>query len=113
MVKPLRELGIEPIVLPSPDEAADAKVACPDATHLPPTNLGTYAALCKEAQLVIANDSGISHVAAAVGARQITLVGVTDPRRTGPWNPNAIVLGQENFWPTKEEVIQAIKDIVK
>ena len=70
-------------------------------------------ALCKEAQLVIANDSGISHVAAAVGARQITLVGVTDPKRTGPWNPNAIVLGEENRWPTEEEVINKIKEICK
>ena len=113
VVKPLRELGIEPIVLPSPDEAADAKVACPDATHLPPTNLGTYAALCKEAQLDIANDSGISHVAAAVGARQITLVGVTDPKRTGPWNPNAIVLGEENRWPTEEEVVIKIKELLR
>ena len=113
MVKPLRDLGIEPIVLPSPEEAEDAKVACPDATHLPPTNLGTYAALCKEAQLVIANDSGISHVAAAVGARQMTLVGVTDPKRTGPWNPNAVVLGKENQWPTEDEVIQKIHDLLK
>ena len=64
--------------------------------------------MCKEAQLVIANDSGISHVAAAVGARQITLIGVTDPKRTGPWNPNAIVLGEENHWPTRDQVIEKI-----
>lgn len=113
VVKPLRDLGIEPIVLPSPDEAEDAKVACPDATHLPPTNLGTYAALCKEAQVVIANDSGISHVAAAVGARQITLIGVTDPHRTGPWNPNAIVLGKENEWPTEQQVIDTINQLLQ
>ena len=113
VVKPLRDLGIEPIVLPSPDEVEDAKVACPDATHLPPTNLGTYAALCKDAQVVIANDSGISHVAAAVGARQITLIGVTDPNRTGPWNPNAVVLGKENEWPTEQQVTGTINQLLK
>ena len=94
-------------------DAAIHHFTCPDATHLPPTNLGTYAALCKEAQLVIANDSGISHVAAAVGARQITLIGVTDPKRTGPWNPNAIVLGEEGRWPSKEEVISKIEELFK
>ena len=105
-------MGIEPIVMPSPDEVEEAKIACPDARHLPPTNLGTYAALCKEATVVIANDSGISHVAAAVGARQLTLVGVTNPSRTGPWNPNAVVLGSETAWPTVDEVIGTLKKML-
>lgn len=112
VVKPLKDLGIEPLVLPSPDEVEDAKVACPDARHLPPTNLGTYAALCKEAQIVIANDSGISHVAAAVGAKQLTLIGVTDPSRTGPWNPNATVVGSKNGWPSEEEVITKLRELL-
>ena len=112
-IPPLTEERRKELVKVARKYTEDAKVACPDATHLPPTNLGTYAALCKEAQLVIANDSGISHVAAAVGARQITLVGVTDPKRTGPWNPNAIVLGKENQWPTEDEVIQKIHDLLR
>ena len=93
-------------------EVKEAKIACPDARHLPPTNLGTYAALCKEATIVIANDSGVSHVGAAVGAKQITLVGVTDPHRTGPWNPNAVVIGSEKGWPTEEEVIQKLQEML-
>ncbi len=112
VVKPLKEMGIEPIVMPSPDEVEEAKIACPDARHLPPTNLGTYAALCKEATVVIANDSGISHVAAAVGARQLTLVGVTNPSRTGPWNPNAVVLGSETAWPSIDEVISTLRKML-
>ncbi len=108
---PLREMGIEPIVLPSPDEIEAARAACPDARHLSPTNLGTYAALCKDAQVVIANDSGISHVAAAVGARQLTLIGVTNPDRTGPWNPKATVMGNENGWPEPSDVIAKLKEI--
>lgn len=113
VVKPLKDMGIEPIVMPSPDEVEEAKIACPDARHLPPTNLGTYAALCKEASVVIANDSGVSHVAAAVGAKQITLVGVTDPHRTGPWNPNAVVIGSERGWPSEDEVIQKLQEMLR
>ena len=112
VVNPLREMGIEPIVMPAPDEIEDAKIACPDARHFPPTNFGTYAALCREATIVIANDSGVSHVAAAVGAKQLTLVGVTNPKRTGPWNPNATVLGCENGWPSQEEVVNTLQKIL-
>lgn len=105
IVKPLRYKGIEPIVFPSLREEALAKAACPDATILPPTTLGNFAAIAKRAEIVIANDSGVSHIAAAVGAKQITLVGVTDSKRTGPWNPDAIVLGVNGRWPTVDEVI--------
>lgn len=106
LVAPLRDHDIEPIIFPSAREEDLAKAACPDATILPPTTLGNFAAIAKRAQVVIANDSGVSHIAAAVGAKQITLVGVTDTKRTGPWNPDAIVLGAEGHWPTVEEVIQ-------
>ena len=106
---PLRKKGLEPIIFPSVREEEANKKACPDATILPPTTLGNYAALAKRAQLVIANDSGISHVAAAVGTKQITLLGVTDPARTRPWNQHAICLGNSvEGWPTIEAVLNSI-----
>ena len=106
---PLRKKGLEPIIFPSIREEEANKKACPDATILPPTTLGNYAALAKRAQLVIANDSGISHVAAAVGTKQITLLGVTDPARTRPWNQHAICLGNSvEGWPTIEAVLNSI-----
>lgn len=113
LVAPLRERGIEPIIFPSVREEALAKAACPDATILPPTTLGNFAAVAKRAQVVIANDSGVSHIAAAVGAKQITLVGVTDTTRTGPWNPDAVVLGENGRWPSVEEVTQTLGTMLK
>ena len=110
----LRSMGIEPVVFPSPHEEDLNRQACPDATILPPTTLGNYAALAKLAQIVIANDSGISHVAAAVGAKQITLIGVTDPQRTGPWNPEAICLGSDKHgWPSVNEVTSTLESLFK
>ena len=109
---PLRAMGIEPVVFPSPREEEANKAACPDAMILPPTTLGNYAALAKKAQFVIANDSGISHIAAALGVKQITLIGVTDPTRTSPWNQKASVLGSlEKGWPSLEEVLNKINEI--
>lgn len=113
LVAPLRERGIEPIVFPSVREEELARAACPDATILPPTTLGNFAAVAKRAQLVVANDSGVSHIAAAVGTKQITLVGVTDTKRTGPWNPDAVVLGENGRWPDVSEVLQTLNNILK
>lgn len=113
LVSPLRDHGIEPIIFPSVREEDLAKAACPDATILPPTTLGNFAAIAKRAQIVVANDSGVSHIAAAVGAKQITLVGVTDTKRTGPWNPDAIVLGENGRWPETSEVLEALHSALK
>lgn len=111
---PLRQMGIEPVVFPAVREVDQVKAACPDARICPSTTLGTLAALAKRASVVIANDSGISHVAAAVGATQITLIGVTDPTRTSPWNPHATVLGSlEKGWPKLDEVLAAVEKSVR
>lgn len=53
--------------------------------------LGT-AALFKRASVVVTGDTGPMHIAAAVGAPQIALLGATSPRRTGPYAANAVVL---------------------
>lgn len=106
---PLRDMGIEPIVFPSVREEEANHAACPNARILPPTTLGNYAALAKRTRIVIANDSGISHVAAAVSANQITLLGVTDPARTRPWNSKAVCLGNNtDGWPSLDEVLSAL-----
>ena len=111
---PLRDMGIEPIVFPSVREEEANHAACPNARILPPTTLGNYAALAKRARIVIANDSGISHVAAAVSAKQITRLGVTDPARTRPWNSKAVCLGNStDGWPSLEQVLAALKDSLR
>ncbi len=104
----LAERGLTAVAAPPADEAAATRAALPDAVLLPPLQLGAFAALAADATLVIANDSGTSHVAAAVGAPQVTIVGVTDPARTGPWSPAATVVGRDRAWPTVESVAAAI-----
>jgi ADP-heptose:LPS heptosyltransferase len=50
--------------------------------------LGAVAALVGEAEGVLANDSGIGHIAAAMGRRTaVIFTGVTDPRICGPLGP--------------------------
>ncbi len=108
LIEPLRARGLEPVAMPPAMESAASRAALPGAMVLPPASLGIYAALSLRASVVVANDSGISHVAAAAGARQVTIFGVTEPDRTGPWNPRAVPVGRYGAWPEPAEVLAAI-----
>lgn len=52
--------------------------------------------LC-DAFSVLANDSGLAHLAAACGARVVTVFGPTVPRHTSPWGPKATILRKEDL----------------
>jgi ADP-heptose:LPS heptosyltransferase len=56
------------------------------------TSLPEWAALLATCGVVVANDSGGMHLAAAVGAPLVAVYGITDPVRTGPLGPRAVVL---------------------
>ena len=49
-------------------------------------------ALCRRARLCIGGDTGPVHLAAALDVPLVALFGPTDPARTGPYSPRAIVL---------------------
>ncbi|HLF86622.1 MAG TPA: glycosyltransferase family 9 protein [Nitrospiria bacterium] len=49
------------------------------------TNLKQLAALLKEVDLLVTNDSGPMHIAAALGTPVVAIFGPTDPKRTGPY----------------------------
>jgi ADP-heptose:LPS heptosyltransferase len=53
------------------------------------TRLLQAAAVIELAQLFIGNDSGLGHIAAAVGTPTLTLFGPGDPARYHPWGPGA------------------------
>ncbi|MHB0875455.1 MAG: glycosyltransferase family 9 protein [Anaerolineae bacterium] len=51
------------------------------------TDLKTLAAVLRRATLFVGNDSGVMHVATAVGTPLVAIFGPTDPRAWGPWRP--------------------------
>ena len=106
LTEALQNEGHLVVMCPPPLEMIAAKRAAPSAMMLPPLDLGSFAALSQLASLVVCNDSGVAHVAAAVGATQITLFGVTNPNRTRPWTPASINLGSQDHWPTIDEVVE-------
>ncbi len=112
LCRELLAAGHRVVVCPGPGETAAAKAAVPEATLLPETDVATFAALLAESRLVVANDSGAAHVAAAVGAPLVTVFGVTDARRTGPWSSTALRVGSSDGWPDLSEVLAAARQLL-
>ncbi len=101
----LQARGFTVVMAPPAGEQAAAQAAAPSVQLLPAMGLGAFAVLTHAAGLVVCNDSGVSHLAAAARARQITLFGVTDPLRTGPWSNQATRLGRLDHWPSAPDVL--------
>ncbi|MGE4369776.1 MAG: glycosyltransferase family 9 protein [Burkholderiaceae bacterium] len=108
LTRRLQANGYPVAMCPPPSEQQAAKIAAPTAINLPALKLGAFAALTRQAKLVVCNDSGVSHLAAAAGANQLTLFGVTHPDRTGPWSETAVCLGTFDHWPSLEQVYQQV-----
>lgn len=58
-------------------------------------SLQELAALIKKSDVLVTNDSGPMHIAAAVGTPVVALFGPTEPARTGPYTENCIVIKKE------------------
>ncbi len=105
--------GVQVVAMPGPNETAAVRDALPGAIVLPEADVGTFAAVLADARLVVANDSGPGHLAAAVGARLISVFGVTEPEKTRPWGSNARLVGSANGWPRYEEVSAAVDNALR
>lgn len=85
--------GVPGLLIRGPAEPAStgSLPPWPCATEMP---LPVLAAILARCQVVVGHDSGISHLAAAVGTPTLALFGPTDPFVWGPRSPQACVL-----WP--------------
>lgn len=73
--------------------AAIAQELGPDTVNLAgKTSLETLAAVLSRCAMVIGNDSGGMHLAAAVGAPTVVIFGITDPDKTAPIGPQVRIL---------------------
>lgn len=88
------------VLIGGPDDRADAraaktlmKTAPVDVTGA--TDVGLLPALLQSASLLVTNDSGPMHVAAAVGTPVVALFGPTSSVRTGPYGTGHRVLARQ------------------
>jgi ADP-heptose:LPS heptosyltransferase len=92
--KTLVEEGIAPVVFVGPgEETIAARLASQARALVAPTSwpLHEVAALLAACDAAVGNDSGLTHLAAAVGCPTVALFGPTDPARTAPVG-SAVVL---------------------
>jgi heptosyltransferase-1 len=86
LIAPLKDrFGLQSVLAGGADAAAMAN-NLPGAINLAGrTTLNQLTALLERAELVVANDSGPMHIAAALGRPLVTPFGPTNPIRTGPY----------------------------
>jgi heptosyltransferase-2 len=109
LARVLQNNRVNVAMCPPESEQAAANRAAPTVGLIRPLNLGAFCALTRMASLVICNDSGVAHLCAAAGAQQLTLFGVTDANKTGPWNPESCNMGQNGSWPTAGEAVARVQ----
>jgi heptosyltransferase-1 len=109
-----RALGLR-VVLPwgsdaERERAGRIRDALGDATVPSRMTLAELASLFEGARCVVGTDTGLTHLAAALGARTIGLYGGSDPALTGLYGaPNAHNLGASGKMPGVEDVREALR----
>jgi len=92
-----RSAGGAAVIIAGPAEAGEAPMlGPPEARDWP---LPDVAALLAGVALFLGNDSGISHLAAAVGAAGVVLFGPTDARRWRPLSATIVALQARSTRP--------------
>ena len=83
----LQEAGDIPVLLGAPGDAADAArvtAAVPMASLVGRDRAELLTAVTSEMDALVSGDTGLAHLAAALGTPVVTLFGPTDPARTAP-----------------------------
>ncbi|MFN8012788.1 MAG: glycosyltransferase family 9 protein [Holophagaceae bacterium] len=98
----LRTRGLGAVLLGAgaEDEAQAAEIlkarpGLPSLVGRAPLSVG--AAILRQARAVLANDSALAHLAAAVGTPVVVAYGPTDPGVTRPWTDRAMVVRRDDL----------------
>ncbi|GAB4297189.1 MAG: lipopolysaccharide heptosyltransferase II [Ignavibacteriaceae bacterium] len=90
------------LILWGPGDEKDSEYICNElgeVSHIaPPTELREMAALINQCDLVIANDSGPMHIAAALNIPTIGIFGPTNPKAHGPYSQNSSYVIKEDLF---------------
>ena len=76
------------------------------------TGLGTFAAVIGQLDLLVANDTGASHVAAAAGTRSVVIFGTTQPYQWAPLDRDRhLVVDARTFVPEETPPVEALAQL--
>jgi heptosyltransferase-2 len=105
--------GHQVVACPGPGEEALLREQYPGVLSLEGVKLGAYGALLQRAALLVSNDTGPGHLAAAVGGRVISVLGPTKPEQWAPWGPTVTIVQRPQpadsiVWPEVDEVMAQV-----
>lgn len=105
----LLRAGHTVLACPGPGEEHIINDSHPGVLMLPGVKMGIYGGLLRRAAMVVSNDTGPGHLAAAVGAPVLSVLGPTKPWQWAPWGPNVQVVRKWPEWPQVDDVLQAFE----
>jgi heptosyltransferase-1 len=113
----LSECGLDSILPSGTDaEREDASQLAAGMTHArvaPPSSITELARLFANAQLVVGVDTGLTHLAAAIGKPTLALFVASDPKRTGVYaEADVLNLGGNGAPPEAAVVIEAAQALL-
>ena len=97
-------LGASVVLLGASDDrplvdAVQMGLEPPSAAFVGELTFGEIAALARDAALYLGNDTGLTHLAAASGAKTVMVLGPSDPQRYAPFAPGALALWKPSAVP--------------
>lgn len=104
----LLKIGRDVLACPGPGEDDTITRDHAGVRLLPGVKLGVYGGLLRRAALVVSNDTGPAHLAAAVGTPVLSVLGPTKPEQWAPWGPQVRVLRHWPRWPTVDEALAEV-----
>lgn len=90
-------LNAQIVLIGGPDDgeiidAVQAKLTIDSSAFIGELSFGEIGALAKSALLYIGNDTGMTHLASAVGAKTVMILGPTDPTRYAPFTSESLAV---------------------
>jgi heptosyltransferase II len=110
----LVDSGRQVVACPGPGEEALLPGHYRGVMSLEGVKLGVYGALLQRAALLVSNDTGPAHLAAAVGGRVISVLGPTKPEQWAPWGPTVTIVQRPQpanaiVWPEVDDVMERVR----
>jgi heptosyltransferase-3 len=118
VTRALRQAGRRPLFLLGPVERErmdpETLTAFQSAAETITTDsLEDLAVMLSDGELYIGNDSGITHLAAAVGSLTVAIFGATLPRVWAPRGEGVRVVGEQGRWPDAAQVLGVVRVILR
>lgn len=98
------------VCCPGPAEVQAAYALHPELQVLPEVSLRGYMAIASQAKIVVSNDSGSAHLAAAAQAHVISILRWPEQLSTvRPLTPHSTIVMVPNAWPSIEQVFSVMQ----